>query len=301
MRVLSLSLLCLVQLCVACTPSFQSASEVVDLRVLAIRVDPPEAQVDLDAGTVDDVTVRVLIADPAATLDATMTGRLCAPTDTLRCDGTVAVSLPPVTHPVGEAFSYSISVPADTLRSALANDKLAGLGGLRVQLQINVDDGNPSKDVAAEKVLLFSRKDHVPNHVPLLDGVTVTQDGVALRTVQPGETLQLAQGKTFGLRPLPHTCKPSGVDICTPAIESYDTVDLSGKSIHLTEQLSYSFFTTKGAELDRDSADEPPGGTAPPDGLARVDSTAAGSGTLWIVVRDGRGGESWITLPWSSN
>jgi hypothetical protein len=294
LRALSLLLLTL-----ACTPSFQSASDVVDLRVLAIRADPPEAQVDLDAGTVDDVTVQVLIADPTATFDATMKGQLCSPTDTLSCAGTFAVQLPPVTHPVGEAFSYSISVPADTLRAALANDKLAGLGGLRVQLQLNVDDGNPAKDVSAEKVLLFSRKDHVP----LLDGVMVSVDAVAQPApLQPGQTLQLSRGHIYGLRPLPHVCGPSGANTCTPGIESYDTVDLAGKTVHLTEQLSYSFFTTKGAELDRDTADEPPlGRTAPPEGLARIDSLMAGSGTLWIVVRDGRGGESWITVPWTSD
>lgn len=296
MRALSLLLLCF-----ACTPSFQSASEVVDLRVLAIRADPPEAQVDLDAGTVDEVTVRVLLADPTATGDATMTGQLCAPTDTLSCAGTYAVPLPPVTHPVGEAFSYSISVPADTLRTALASDKLSGLGGLRVQLQLKVDDGDPARDVSAEKILLFSRKDHVPNHVPLLDGVAVTQDTLAVRTLQPGETLPLLVGAVYGLRPLPHTCPPSGANTCNPAVESYDTQDLSGRTVHLTEQLSYSFFTTPGAELDRDTASEPRDGVAPPDGLSRIDATAAGKGTLWIVVRDGRGGESWITLPWTSS
>ncbi len=296
MRALSLLLLC-----AACTPNFQSASEVVDLRVLAMRADPPEAQLDLDAGTVDDVTVQVLIFDPHPPLDATMTGFLCSPTDTLNCDAASSVPLPAVTHPVGEAFSYTLRVPVDTLRAALANDKLNGFGGLRVQLQIKVDDGNPAKDVSAEKVLLFSRKDHLPNHVPLLDGVAVTRDGVAFRMLQPGELLDLERGRTFGLRPLPHLCPPSGANTCTPAIESYDTLDLSGKSIHLTEELAYSFFTTAGAELDRDTAAEPRGGVAPPDGLTRIDSTAAGPGTLWIVVRDGRGGESWITLPWKSN
>lgn len=293
--------LLLLLLCAACTPSFQSASEVTDLRVLAIRADPPEAQVDLDAGTVDDVTVRVLIADPTATLDATMTGALCIPTDTLSCDGTASVPLPAVTHPVGAAFSYSIRVPADTLRAALANDKLAGLGGLRVQLQVKVDDGTPSKDVSAEKILLFSRKDHVPNHVPLLDGVAVTQDVNPLATLQPGQTLQLHRGVTYGLRPLPHTCGPSGANTCFPAVESYDTTDLTGKTVHLTEQLAYSFFTTAGAELNRDGAAEPLHGVAPPEGLVQFDSTAAGNGTLWIVVRDGRGGESWITMPWQSD
>ena len=222
-------------------------------------------------------------------------------TDTLNCDPRSSVVLPPVTHPVGEAFSYALRVPVDTVRQALASDKLNGLGGLRVQLQIKVDDGDPAKAVLAEKVLLYSRKDHVPNHVPLLDGVAVTQDGVALRSLLPGERLDLKPLATFGLRPLPHTCPPSGANTCVPAIESYDAQDLSGKTVHLTEQLSYSFFTTAGAELDRDGVDEPPGGVTPPDGLVRISSGAAGKGTLWIVVRDGRGGESWLTAHWSSN
>ena len=294
MRAVSLLLLC-----AACTPNFQSASDVVDLRVLAIRSDPPEAQMDLDAGTVQDVTVQVLVADSSPSLSATMTGLLCLPTDSLTCDAASPFKLPPVTQPVGRAFSYPLRVPPDTLRGALANDKLNGLGGVRVQLQINVTAGSPAKVVSAEKILLFSRNDHVPNHVPLLDAVDVTFDGGAPSTLKPGETLQLVQGKTFGLRPRPHTCDAG---TCPNGIESYDTLDLSGKVIHLTEQFAYSFFTTAGAELDRDGADEPRDGGAPPDGLARIDSTgAADGGTLWIVVRDGRGGESWITLPWQSN
>ena len=293
----------LVLLCIACTPSFQSASEVTDLRVLSMRADPPEALVDVDAGTVEDVTVRMLIVDPGARSDATMTGRVCAPTDSLTCDGVAALPLPPVTQPAGAAFSYRVSLPAATLQAALASDKLKGLGGIRLQLQIKVGDGNPAKDVSAEKILLYSKKDHLPNHVPLLDGIAVTKDTVPLRTVKPGETLVLQRGVTYGLRPLPHVCPPAGADTCTPAVEQYDAVDLTGKTIHLTEQLSYSFFTTAGAEFDRDGADEPFNGIAPPDGLTRIDSTAA-SGPLsqiWVVVRDGRGGESWIALPWTSN
>ena len=46
--------------------------------------------------------------------------------------------------------------------------------------------------------------------------------------------------------------------------------------------------------------DEPLDGIAPPDGLSRIDAFSGASGTLWIVVRDGRGGESWLSYPWST-
>ena len=77
-------------------------------------------------------------------------------------------------------------------------------------------------------------------------------------------------------------------------------VNIRGNPVHLREQPRYSFFTTQGAELDRDDADEPLDGVAPPDGLVRIKALGAGPGTLWIVVRDGRGGESWITLDWTA-
>ena len=66
----------------------------------------------------------------------------------------------------------------------------------------------------------------------------------------------------------------------------------------LREQPRYSFFVTPGAEFSADTADEPLDGGAPPDGLSRL-TGHSGDGGLWIVVRDGRGGESWTELRWS--
>ena len=75
----------------ACTPSFQSPSQVVDLRVLAIRAEPAEAHVDLDAGTAEPVAVRALIADPQPRQPLVVEGRVCFPTDSGRCDGSPAI------------------------------------------------------------------------------------------------------------------------------------------------------------------------------------------------------------------
>ena len=74
------------------------------------------------------------------------------------------------------------------------------------------------------------------------------------------------------------------------------TTDLRGNSVSLTEQPRFSFFVAPGAEVDRDTADEPLDHKAPPDGLSRI-TLHSTPGTLWIVVRDGRGGESWVEFP----
>ena len=48
------------------------------------------------------------------------------------------------------------------------------------------------------------------------------------------------------------------------------------------------------------AADAPVDGVAPPDGLVRF-TVSRGSGTLWVVVRDGRGGESWLAISWTAS
>jgi hypothetical protein len=153
-----------------------------------------------------------------------------------------------------------------------------------------VNDGDPNAPVFADKVLVYSPRGPVPNHNPLLTGLALSRNGAPAGSVAVGETLALPIGVEIGLRPL----------LADGAREEYDTTDLTGKTVHLTEQPRYAFFTTAGAEFDRDTADEPVDGVAPPDGLTRIDSFRAGQGTMWVVVRDGRGGESWIAVPWTT-
>jgi hypothetical protein len=275
----------------SCTPGFQAQSDLRDLRVLAIRTDPPEALVDLDKGTVEDVRATVLVVDPAPRADARMTGHLCFPTDSRRCDSGPSMPLPLVTHPVGATFSYLIQIPASMVRAALQDDKLKGLGGIRVQLSIELDDGDPMGPVSAAKLLLYSKNDHVPNHVPAIESLQLTRNGVPAGAIAPGQSLQLSRGVALGLRPV----------LAPGSIEEYDTTDLTGKTVRLREQLSYAFYVTRSAEVDRETASEPLDGVAPTDGLTRIDSLAAGDGTLWVVVRDGRGGESWIQQAFKSD
>ncbi len=285
-------------LCVAaCTPNFQSASQVTDLRILAMQVDPPEALVDLDAGTVQEVRLNVLVADPAARAEGVMKGGLCFPTDNLKCslDPRQTSLLPTLTQPVGQIFSYDLRLPAGALSAALQNDKLKGLGGIRVQSTLEVTDGDPRISVGGSKLLLFNAAapGYLPNHNPVLSGLLLsTSDGKPVRTLTPGQLLSVQTGVAMGILPL-HTADQS---------ESYCTTDLTGKKTCLTELLSYSFFSTLPGDLDEDSAYDPlPGYPLPPSGLVRFTALAPGTGTLWIVVRDGRGGESWLSFDWTAN
>jgi hypothetical protein len=284
----------------ACTPGFASPSDVSDLRVLAVQAEPPEAQFDKQGSgadttisNVDDVHLRILAADPARPGNFTvLDASLCAPTNSRRCEKGPVFHMPRTTRNGGGEFAADVpgALLIPVIRFAQSDDKLKGLGGIRVMYALSVDDGDPHGAVFADKILLYSQRGTPPNHNPTLTKLSLTQNGVFYKEVAPGERLQLPLGTMYGVRPI----------LADGAREEYDTTDLQGRTVHLKEDPSYAFFTTPGAEFDRDTADEPVDGIAPPDGLTRLDAFNRGSGTIWVVVRDGRGGESWITIPWTS-
>ena len=262
----------------ACTPDFAAPSSVTDLRVLAVQADPPEAQYD-DAG-VDPVQVRVLAVDPRDAGPIVLHAQLCAATDSRRCDGGPTLDL-------GEQpLSATLLVPPEVISQARNSDDLKGLGGIRVQYSFSVQNGGTP--VYASKVLLFSPRGGTPNRNPALSQVNLTRDGDAGGFAGPGDTLDLPAGVEIGLRPV----------LADGSREDYVTTDLRGNPVTLQEQPRYSFFVTPGGEFSADTADEPLDGGAPPDGLTRL-TGHSGDGGLWIVVRDGRGGESWTELRWS--
>jgi hypothetical protein len=278
---------------VACTPDFQSASQVTDLRVLAIQQQADggfaDAFADLSTGTVEQVQVTALVVDPQPRGPLISLASLCSPTDTGRCDGPSTImpdrlfsESPMVQKPV-----YTLDVPPQTIAQALQSDDLKGFGGIRLQFSLQVDDGDPHDPVMASKILLYTKvPDSMRNHNPEVVSLRITLDGADYAPVGPGGTFSVTPGVEYGLRPVLGT---GGA-----GIEEYDTVDLSGNTIHLREEPRYSFFATTGVDLDRDGADEPlPGQPEPVNGLARF-TASAGCGSIWVVVRDGRGGIGWI-------
>jgi len=281
----------LLLLAAACTPDFAAQSDVTDLRILAVQAEPPEAKYDPSQSppAVDPVVVTVLAADPRTANPMTMTFQLCAPTDSRRCDEG------PATDPVVRALSpTTLQVPPAALMQALSADDLKGFGGVRVQFSFSVDDGDARGPVYGSKVLLFSPRGGTPNRNPLIQDLRLTQAGVTFdpETVSPGTTLELPLDVEIGLRP----------ELTAGSLERYTTTDYRGHPVTLPEQPQYSFFVTPGAEIGVDTAFEPlEGRVAPPDGLSWIAARTAGAtGTLWVVVRDGRGGESWVSFAWKA-
>jgi hypothetical protein len=229
---------------------------------------------------VDPVQVRVLAADPSDPTPITMRAQLCAPTDSRRCDeGGVFKDLGVV------PLTLDLAVPLEAIELARESDDLKGFGGIRVQLAFSLDHGDPRSAVYGSKVLIFSPRAGTPNRNPAISLIQLSRDGEPLGAANPGTTRELPRELEIGLRP----------ELAPGSREQYSTLDLRGNPVTLTEQPRYSFFVGPGAEVDRDTADEPLDGVAPPDGLARV-TLHAEAATLWVVVRDGRGGESWVEV-----
>jgi hypothetical protein len=271
----------------SCTPNFQNASDILDLRILAAQAEPAEAQYDENGA--DDVQVRVLAPDPRSA-PATLRWQICQPTDSLRCDGFQVFLSGQVSRQSGDEFPpVTVSIPLFVVQAVVASDKLGGLGGIRAQFSFSVEDGDPAGPAYGEKVLLYSKRGTAPNHNPNMTGVQLSKNGVPARVpvFAPGQEMCLSAGVQYGVRPV----------LAPDARETYTATDLQNNTVTLTEDPSYAFFTTPGATMDRDGATEPVDGKAPPDGLARIQANN-GHGTFYIVIRDGRGGQSWISFPW---
>ena len=278
-------------------PCFPTESLVSDLRILAVRADPPEALYDPGQDP-PPVNVQALVVHPDPLYPRfEVRARLCVPP-------AVAGPCPDGTPIVRRGFGrqdqppvLKIQVARTLLEAARAADTLKGYGGVRVQLDLEVPSSTTS--VFATKILLFSPRtpDAQPNHGLELTALTVLVPDSFAQELQPGGGVSLEVGTNVGLVPRIGP-GPGG----TEAAEEYVTTDLSGATVHLRERISYSFFTTPhlqygpagNPKAGADQADEPaPGATAPPHGLTQMVALSQNNGRFWVVARDGRGGVAW--------
>ncbi|GAC1340454.1 MAG: hypothetical protein NVS2B9_10030 [Myxococcales bacterium] len=308
MRVAAAAALLLASCATYYDPCFAPQGQVRDLRVLGLRADPPEARADLVSGAVGQVSVSVLLGAPDPAIEPLrMTASLCSPTEDRRCPEAAPVVARVSGYPTA---SFAVDAPVALLRDALAADPLRGYGGLRLQLDLRV--GGPSGAILARasKLLIYALPDpaHVLNHGLEIPALRILREGAAPQDLKPGDRFPLNVGDAAGLRPL-LAPGPGGSE----AAETYTVTDLSGRLVSRREQITYSFFvtphnvfgrlingvSTPGADKNAqaDVADEPAFGTPDPTGgLVRVTSVNASLGQLWVVARDGRGGEAWIAV-----
>ena len=296
----------------ACVPGYDAcfvpASIVADVRVLAVRADPPEALYDLASGEVDPVRIRALIAGHEHGARLSLRAKLCAPGAASSCPKGSPAFEGLASGPNATEATLEVRAPPGLIAAAREADPLKGFGGVRLLLE--VDASADDLHAQANKTLLFSPRATTPrpNRALELDSVDLLRDGTLDQRIAPGGTASLFVPISYGVRP-----RIAALADGSPGLEEYDTVDLQGRSVRLQEQATYTFFTDPqlifgdlrvvagnpiGAySVGSDEASEPSrGAPEPPKGLVRITPLEEADAHLWIVVRDSRGAVAWTVL-----
>lgn len=279
-----------------------------DLRMLAVRADPPDQLVDpnqliagapVGASHSQPVQLTALVAWPngqGGPIQYTFT--TCAKLDpnTQNCltsDAAYQVlASGTTTAPTGTVEITTTFTASDALLVQAAElDAYRGLDGLR--LPVNLTLTTATDQLVGTKLVVYFQPiagiPYVANQNPNITGVLVE----STPWPNPGTF-------TFSTAARPK----DGWDI-TPVYDpneevSYEVQKFSGEPLSLTESWLFDYFNTFGDYFSPSTA----GGTAiftntvnavashwnPPD------ASAPTPGTFYVVVRDGRGGENWLVL-----
>ncbi len=281
----------------SCVGPADDPTNVKDLRVLGISMDPPELlapSCELSPATFGvfaaEVQLTALLADPSGegrevdwevSACADPSDRMCA-NDQVRLAsghspaGEVKVSL----HP-GTAI---LSDGSFLLQKVAEKDPFKGLGGLRLPVLLHLHAGE--EQVYAQKLMVFTCQlfpQMKANLNPVLPGISA--DGA-----------ELGQGD-----PLPELQGPGpfnfAADDFTDRQEAYVVSSFELQPVNLVESWKLAWYADLGRFAPGETGGSDFGGEASrhtvqwkPGGDATERQV-----TFWVVARDGRGGESWWT------
>ena len=328
--------------------TFDDPSTVKDLRILAVRAEPPE--VILKATAISDppatfalppIALTPLVADPrgggrpiTVTVDACPNNPF-APTSpnnpndptgypaggarttvgSALCDATPARIR--LATDVDLATQPSIDAVLDPalVQAAFAHDLFPGPNGITyggfelgmpIVFQLTVRAGDETA-LAIKRAIVWGhavRDDQTPNTTPAIPSVTAyDRRDEATAEPLPGAVVPLDEGAPLPvpdhgvwIDPGPALAEPyvtAVIDRATGAVVPFDVA---------REKLSYTFYATAGTFSPLETSSEPPAGVTttsrvhieskyepPPKAQRPADVT------IWIVVRDERGGASWIS------
>jgi hypothetical protein len=221
--------------------------------------------------------------------------------------------------PTAAGASVTVQPTSDQLaaafRSDLFPDQYGNIhGGFDLGepfvLQISVDAGGERLDVI-KRVLYWARPidaAQMPNQTPEMSALTTYPDRDpntaaplgTISTLEDGTPFPVPAGSHPYIQPAPAIAEPYETTVLDP--DTHLAVPLSVPH----ETIRYAFYATAGTfDPPRTSSELPPGFTgtvhleskynAPADPSA-VPADAQGRHlvTIWVVVRDDRGGESWL-------
>ncbi len=315
--------------------TFQDESTLIDLRILGIKADPPEIYVDPStlASQTEPFksTFTALVVDPkgngrAISYDVlacprdidTVTaatghnGVICqhnVPGQTPSSYEVISPSTPATTTDPGPEhdIAFDFSVPPSLLALAFTADPYAAMG-FQLPVVVQMELGAGSENIVSTKRLIFSqqlpdRPPQAPNQNPEVTTVTVypardaNLDPIAPAPVDSGTPLAVPLGSQRWLEPGGAIAEAYSTRTLTrdnpPQIVTTDVA---------AETLRYTFFTTAGTFTPVETSTATPVIFTKPD-RPHVESQYTAPTTMpdnpnltvWILVRDERGGASWTT------
>ena len=299
----------LAALALACVGPSDNVSTVRDLRVLGLRFDAPEVMAEtcpfdgsgaadlaaLEQYAATQVRLTALVVDPAGAgraLDYELAA--CASIDDEGCEvaSQRAVLASGRTEPGANVRELVFELkPAEArladgsllLLAAYQEDDYKGFGGLRLPVVLRVRAGG--EDVLARKLMVFNCK--------LVPGMEAN-----VQPELPGLTLE---GESW-LPEVPRTLEGLGpfevrAEDFSAREEAYVVPGFDLAPVHLTESWELAWYTEAGEFSPTETGGTNLGGAverarsewSPPDERADQDVR------FWVVVRDGRGGLSWLS------
>jgi hypothetical protein len=279
--------------CAACATDLEKQSEVVKLRVLAVRADPAELVVS-DGGLPPRTTFTALAVEPsgapASVRYALCTDQSPTPSPTLDCPGAQGVDLPragetsavldlgdPRFLPV--LFASADGGTPDA--GGLLQEGVAVVVGFEATAPAHTEpdggpagaDGGPLQIVRGYTTVVVHDDSRPANRNPDLAAVRIGPDG-GVDLAADGATTVPA-GTVQRLAPVP----APGAKEETPAGP---------------EKLGYSFFATAGSLSSLRSTDTTATGDPADTFVDWTTPALPGPARIWVVVRDGRGGTGWL-------
>lgn len=308
-------------LSLGCTPDFEKVWLVQDLRVLAIKADPPEqiirpAQLPVsnDPTTIAEVlaeqlrpiALNVLAVDPRdAVREVAWEVWACTPEESF-CDGaSLEQRLYGATTRLDQ-IRYEFTPTPELLLASFQADPMRGFGGLPIVVEFRMADDEFTVRAFKRVVITFPLPyspvpdTKQPNENPRLESIEGNGETLDLRVTQ-----QVDAETEFVLQPVPtEDSKQSYVVVA--AEDPLNITASDGLSVvELEEYLSYDFYTTGGHLSHATTGGKPLPfyedkkvyeTTSKWKASLAAHTTADQLAKIWIVIRDDRGGVNWTSL-----
>ncbi|MSP54531.1 MAG: hypothetical protein EXR69_02835 [Myxococcales bacterium] len=181
-------------------------------------------------------------------------------------------------------FEPSWTVPTDFLDALTEDEKIEGTAAIVTVTAIPTVAGDSATlDTATENIEIAYKRVPVslattPNHNPVVVGITIDDVGIA-----PGAVVRLSPGQTYRI----------ACELSRDSLEEYTFINAAGVAESRTEEPYFAWYLQEGG-FDQSNTLWP---------YTAVDYTVPAQPTLsqqslWVVVRDRRGGMAWIEQQW---